>query len=70
MNFSPWYKSIKPSAAAGSSNGLALATRLGLNTSALRAPQGYAPGQADDNEKKENEKQKGDISNEVRKRTF
>jgi transposase len=40
------------------------------NRSALRAPQGYAPGQADDKEKKKNEKQKGDISNEVRMGTF
>jgi hypothetical protein len=40
------------------------------NRSALRAPQGYAPGQADDKEKKKNEKQKGDTSNEVRKGTF
>src|ERR1700686_5101602 len=40
------------------------------NRSALRAPQGYAPGQADDKEKKQNEKQKGDTSNEVRKGTF
>ena len=37
---------------------------------ALRASQGYAPCQADDKEKKQNEKQKGDTSNEVTKGTF
>jgi hypothetical protein len=38
--------------------------------SALRAPQGYAEGRADDEEKNKNQKQKGDISNEVTKGTF
>jgi hypothetical protein len=40
------------------------------NRSALRAPQGCAPGQAGDKEKKQNEKQKGDTSNEIRKGHF
>jgi hypothetical protein len=38
--------------------------------SALGAPQGYAPGQANDKEKGKHQKQKGDISNDVRKGTF
>ncbi len=38
--------------------------------SALRAPQGFAPGQANDPHEDKNQSEKGDISNEVRKGTF
>ena len=40
------------------------------NRSALRAPQGYAPGQANDEKNKKNQNKKGDTSNEVTKGTF
>ncbi len=38
--------------------------------SALRAPQGFAAGQANDPHKNKNQSEKGDISNQVRKGTF
>jgi len=40
------------------------------NRSALRAPQGYAPGQANDEKTTRTKTKKGDISNEVAKGTF